>query len=85
MITTMFSRRLNIFLAHFGVNTVVMNNEIYNLAHMLDESSHTSYYDVYMQEHPEDKLQKLIDSLVGEFAEALKKDHIDLKDCLKDG
>ncbi len=25
-------------------------------AHMLDESTHASYYDVYMQEHPEDKM-----------------------------
>lgn len=62
-----------------------MKNEVYYLAHMLDESSHASYYDVYRQEHPEDKLPKLIDSLVGEFAEALKKDRIDLKDCLKNG
>ncbi len=45
-----------------------MQDEIKFWAHMLDESSHASYYDVYMQEHPEDKLPQLIDSLIGEFA-----------------
>lgn len=52
---------------------------------MLDESSHASYYDVYMQEHPEDKLPRLIDSLIAEFAESLRKDNIDLEDCLANG
>ena len=52
---------------------------------MLDESSHASYYDVYMQEHPEDKLPRLIDSLIEEFAESLRKDKIDLEDCLVNG
>lgn len=38
---------------------------------MLDESKHASYYDVYMQQHPEDKMPKIVDLLVGEFAESL--------------
>lgn len=54
-------------------------------AHMLDESMHASYYDVYMQEHPEDEFSSLIDSLIGEFAQALKKDHIKLHKCLRNG
>lgn len=49
---------------------------------MLDESSHTSFYDVYMQEHPEDKMPQLLDDLIGEFADALKKDKIKLETCL---
>ena len=52
---------------------------------MLDESSHASYYEVYMQEHPEDDLRKLIDTMLGEFADDLEKDHIDLTLCVKDG
>ena len=52
---------------------------------MLDESKHASYYEVYMQEHPEDKLLKLIDDLIGEFAESLKKDGIKIKHCMKGG
>lgn len=31
---------------------------------MLDESSHASYYDVYMLEHPEDKQPAIVDSLL---------------------
>ena len=62
-----------------------MQDEIKFWAHMLDESSHASYYDIYMQEHPEDKLPQLIDSLIGEFAQALKKDHINLCKCLRNG
>ena len=50
------------------------NNQIWQWAHMLDESKHASYYEVYMQEHPEDKLPTLIDSLIEEFAKSLKKD-----------
>ena len=30
------------------------DNQIHYWAHMLDESHHASYYDVYMQENPED-------------------------------
>jgi len=45
---------------------------------MLDESRHASYYEVYMQEHTEDALPRLIDSLIGEFAVCLKKDKIKL-------
>ena len=59
--------------------------QIYYWAHMLDESKHASYYEVYMQEHPEDKLETLIDSLIEEFAKSLKKDHINLKKCLSKG
>ena len=65
--------------------TTMRLDEIHYLAHMLDESSHASYYEVYMQEHPEDKLPKLVDSLLEEFAEDLKKDHIDLSDGLISG
>lgn len=54
-------------------------------AHMLDESSHASYYNVYMAEHPEDKPDELADSLIAQFAKALKKDHIDLRDAVKNG
>ena len=52
---------------------------------MLDESSHASYYEVYMQEHPEDELRNLIDTMLGEFADDLEKNHIDLRQCVKDG
>ena len=62
-----------------------MDKQIYYWAHMLDESSHASYYDVYMQEHPEDKLPRLVDSLIGEFSKALKKDGIHMQDCFVDG
>lgn len=54
-------------------------------AQLLDESRHTSYYDMYMMEHPEDKKDKLLDELIGEFAKDLKKDHIDLTKCMKNG
>lgn len=60
-------------------------NQVDYWAHMLDESSHASYYEVYMQEHPEDDLRKLIDTMLGEFADDLEKDHIDLILCVKDG
>ena len=52
---------------------------------MLDESSHASFYDVYMQEHPEDKLPRLVDSMLEEFADSLKKDNIDLTKGIVDG
>ena len=58
--------------------------QIHYWAHMLDESSHASYYDVYMQEHPKDKMPQLLDDLIGEFAMALKKDHIKIEDCLNE-
>ena len=60
------------------------DNQIHYWAHMLDESYHVSYYDVYMQENPEDQLPRLIDSLIGEFAESLKKDGIKMQKCLRD-
>ena len=59
------------------------DNQIHYWAHMLDESHHASYYDVYMQENPEDQLPHLIDSLIGEFAESLKKDGIKMQKCLR--
>ena len=59
------------------------DNQIHYWAHMLDESHHASYYDVYMQENPEDQLPRLIDSLIGEFAESLKKDGIKMQKCLR--
>ena len=49
---------------------------------MLNESSHESYYKMYMIEHPEDKPFPLMKSLAEEFAESLKQDRIDLNDCL---
>lgn len=52
---------------------------------MLDESSHASYYDVFMTEHPEDKMPTLLDTLLGEFAADLKKDNIDARTAVKDG
>lgn len=58
------------------------DNQIHYWAHMLDESRHASYYDVYMQENPEDQLPRLIDSLIGEFAKSLKKDGIKMQKCL---
>lgn len=58
------------------------DNQIHYWAHMLDESRHASYYDVYMQENPEDQLPHLIDSLIGEFAKSLKKDGIKMQKCL---
>lgn len=59
------------------------DNQIHYWAHMLDESRHASYYDVYMQENPEDQLPRLIDSLIGEFAKSLKKDGIKMQKCLR--
>ena len=58
------------------------DNQIHYWAHMLDESRHASYYDVYMQENPEDQLPRLIDGLIGEFAKSLKKDGIKMQKCL---
>ena len=52
---------------------------------MLDESKHASYYEMYMQDHPEDKLPKLVNSLISEFADSLKKDHINVEDCIVNG
>lgn len=52
---------------------------------MLDESKHTSVYEMYMLENPKDKLPTLIDSLIGQFAKDMKKDGIKLENCLKDG
>ena len=63
----------------------MIDRQIHYWAHMLDESKHASYYEVYMQQHPEDELPTLIDSLVKEFAQALKKDHIKLEKSLKNG
>ena len=54
-------------------------------AQLLDESRRTSYYDMYMMEHPEDKKEDLLDELIGEFAKDLKKDRIDLTKCMKNG
>ena len=62
-----------------------IHNQIDYWAHMLDESSHASYYEVYMQEHPEDELRNLIDTMLGEFADDLEKNHINLRQCVKDG
>lgn len=59
------------------------DNQIHYWAHMLDESYHASYYDVYMQDNPEDQLPRLIDSLIGEFTESLKKDGIKMQKCLR--
>lgn len=61
-----------------------LNNQIYYWAHMLDESKHASYYDVYMLEHPEDNIEKLLPSLLDEFAKCLHKNHIDVNVFLKD-
>ncbi len=52
---------------------------------MLDESKHASYYDVYMQQHPEDKMPKIIDILIGDFAKSLEKDNINILDCVANG
>ena len=61
----------------------MIDNQIHYWAHMLDESHHASYYDVYMQDNPEDQLPHLIDSLIGEFAKSLKKDGIKMQKCLR--
>ena len=58
-----------------------MNKQIHYWAHMLDESQHMSYYDLYMREHPDDRLRILVDRLLEEFADSLELDHVDLKDC----
>ena len=62
-----------------------LDNQIHYWAHMLDESSHSSYYKVYMMEHPDDKPDALADSLIAQFARDMKRDRIDLRDCLKNG
>ena len=61
------------------------DNLIQYWAHMLDESVRQSYYEVYMMDHPEDKLPTLIDSLIGEFAQDLKKHHFDIGQFIKGG
>ena len=63
--------------------TMDERNEIYYWAHMLDESVHESYYEVYMRQHPEDKLPVLIDTLIGEFAADMKKDNVDFYSLIK--
>lgn len=63
--------------------TMNERNEIYYWAHMLDESVHESYYEVYMRQHPEDKLPVLIDTLIGEFAADMKKDNVDFYSLVK--
>lgn len=60
----------------------MQDQQIHYWAHMLDESSHASYYDVYMLEHPEDKQPAIVDSLVQQFAVDLQKDKIDVKDAI---
>lgn len=62
-----------------------ITHQIKYWAHMLDESRHASYYDVYMQENPSDKLPSLIESLISEFVSSLRKDHIKLDSCLSNG
>ena len=57
---------------------------IHYWAHMLDESSHMSYYDMYMREHPEDKLPTLIDALIGQFASDMQKNNVDFETLVKD-
>lgn len=57
-------------------------DQVHFWAHMLDESSHVSYYDMFMQEHPKDKMPQLLDTLLGKFAADLKKDHVSVEECL---
>lgn len=45
-----------------------MDDTIRYWARMLDESSHKSYYEMYMLENPGDKLGRLIPDLIVEFA-----------------
>ena len=45
---------------------------------MLDESIRQSYYEVYMMDHPEDRIDRLADSLIGQFAKELKKNKFDI-------
>lgn len=54
-------------------------------AHMIDESRHESYYDMYMIDHPEDKLWNLVEEQIEQFFKCLKKDAIDINECIKDG
>ena len=60
----------------------MQDQQIHYWAHMLDESSHASYYDIYMLEHPEDKQPAIVDSLLQQFAADLQKDKIDVKDAI---
>ena len=60
-------------------------NQIHYWAHMLDETKHQSYYDVYMQANPKDKMPIILDVLVGEFAEDLKKQRFDWLSIQKNG
>lgn len=62
-----------------------MKDLVHYWAHMLDESSHSSYYEVYMMEHPEDEAGRLANSLIEQFAKDMKKDRIDLRKCVKNG
>ena len=59
--------------------------QVHYWAHMLDESYHASYYEVYMQQHPEDKIPTLIDTLIGQFASDMKKDKVDFYSLVKNG
>ena len=52
---------------------------------MIDESRHESYYDMYMIDHPEDKLWNLVEDMIEQFSKCLKKDGIDINECIKDG
>lgn len=66
----------------------IMENEeleISYLAHMLDETKHQSYYEVYMLQHPKDKQDILLDLLIGEFAKCLKDNHIDVSKLVHRG
>ena len=58
-------------------------NQVFYWAHMLDETKHQSYYDVYMQANPKDKMPVLIDSMIAEFTDDLKKYGIDPSNCIK--
>jgi len=49
---------------------------------ILNESmSKTSYYSMFMQEHPEDEIHSLQNSLVKEFANDLKRNNFSVYDC----
>ena len=67
------------------LETGCVDKQIEFWAHMLDESTHMPYYEMYMQEHPEDKLPTLINALIKEFAADLRKDGIKLQKCLSKG
>lgn len=61
------------------------DKQIYYWAHMLDEGKHMPYYEMYMLENPKDKKDILLETLISEFAACMKKDHVDLKKCIKKG